>query len=114
MPSSFELVIRFLLPACPPPHAELSPDEYKEKHMVLKLDLNDTDYHKDYAVEILQQYGKVSLVFCHFFQARLPGRNGSTVVSVYVEQIAQLLWCVFLMTGRLVMKCVYVYGCSVT
>ena len=38
---------------------ELSPEEYKEKHMVLTLNLIDTDHHKDYAVEILQQYGKV-------------------------------------------------------
>lgn len=41
------------------PSAELSPEEYKEKHMVLTLNLIDTDHHKDYAVEILQQYGKV-------------------------------------------------------
>ena len=43
----------------PLPPAELSPVEYKEKHMVLVLNLLDTDHHKDYAVEILQQYGKV-------------------------------------------------------
>ena len=54
-------VKRFVL--CTDPPTELSPAEYKEKHMVLVLNLIDTDHHRDYAVEILQQYGKVSLNF---------------------------------------------------
>ena len=47
-------------------YTELSPAEYKEKHMVLTLNLIDTDHHKDYAVEILQQYGKVYLRTLHY------------------------------------------------
>ena len=39
---------------------ELSPIEFQEKHMVLPLNLIDTDHHKDYAVEVLQEYGQVS------------------------------------------------------
>lgn len=38
---------------------ELSPREFKERHMVLPLNLLDNDHHQDYAVEVLKEYGQV-------------------------------------------------------
>ena len=39
--------------------------------MVLMLNLIDTDHHRDYAVEILQQYGKVSMSFNNIFGLKI-------------------------------------------
>lgn len=41
---------------------ELSPKAMKETHMVLPLDLLNTDHHRDYAVEVLQEFGRIDIL----------------------------------------------------
>ena len=41
------------------PHVELSPLEYKDAHMVMKLDLTDFDSHLSCVQEVLDKYNQV-------------------------------------------------------
>ena len=59
--------------------------------MVLMLNLIDTDHHRDYAVEILQQYGKVCLISLvkkiDVSFARVTGSTIQTLLTVILESM---------------------------
>ena len=39
---------------------ELSPEKFKDRHMILPLDLTDTSKHPDLAQKVIKQYARVS------------------------------------------------------
>ena len=45
-------------------HGDLSPPESREAHFVLTLDLRDFDSHSKCVQEVLNEFGKVSVLFC--------------------------------------------------
>ena len=53
---------------------ELSPASTKNKHMVLPMDLTDTDKHASLAATVTRKFGKVGLLcMCHVEVGTIPG-----------------------------------------
>ena len=47
-----------------PCHTDLSPPDFKDAHYVLTLDLREFDSHSKCVQEVLNKYGKVSVLVC--------------------------------------------------